>query len=87
MLRVLKPGGMILWHDFWINPFNTQTRGLRKAEIRALFPGCQFTFKRISLAAPLARWIAPHSWLACYLSERLRLFNTHYLVAMRLQSR
>lgn len=85
MLRVLKPGGMILWYDFWINPLNTQTRGLRKAEIRALFPGCQFAFKRITLAAPLARWFGPHSWLACYLLERLRLFNTHYLVAIRPQ--
>jgi SAM-dependent methyltransferase len=36
MLRVLrspdpgsgKPGGLILWYDFWLNPTNPQTRGL-----------------------------------------------------------
>lgn len=83
MRRVVRPAGLILWYDFWINPLNAQTRGLRKAEIRALFPGCQFAFRRITLAAPLARWCAPYSWLACYLLERLRLFNTHYLVAIR----
>jgi ubiquinone/menaquinone biosynthesis C-methylase UbiE len=87
MRRVLRPGGLILWYDFWTNPLNPQTRGLRKAEIRALFPGCQFVFQRITLAAPLARWFGPYSWLACYLLERLRLFNTHYLVAIRPQSR
>jgi len=24
-----KPGGMILWYDFWLNPTNPQTRGVR----------------------------------------------------------
>ncbi len=85
MRRVVRPGGLILWYDFWTNPLNPQTQGLRQAEIRALFPDCQFTFKRITLAAPLARWFGPYSWLVCYLLERLRVFNTHYLVAIRPQ--
>ena len=45
MLRVLrspdpasgKPGGMILWYDFWLNPTNPQTRGVRFL-LRSLFP-------------------------------------------------
>ncbi len=83
MRRVVRPNGLLLWYDFWTNPLNPQTRGVRKAEIRALFPACQFHFKRLTLASPLVRRLAPHSWLACHLLESLRLFNTHYLVAIR----
>jgi ubiquinone/menaquinone biosynthesis C-methylase UbiE len=32
MLRILKPSGMILSYDFWLNPTNPQTRGIRPAE-------------------------------------------------------
>ena len=83
MLRVLKPDGMILWYDFWLNPINPQARGIRPPEIRRLFPDCNFEFHRITLAPPVARLLAPYSWLICYLLERLRIFNTHYLVAIR----
>ena len=55
MCRVLRPGGLILWYDFWINPLNPQTRGVRPVEIRAMFPGCEYRFKRITLASPIAR--------------------------------
>lgn len=85
MRRIVKPNGLILWYDFWTNPLNPQTRGVRKTEIRALFPHCQFRFQRITLASPLARWLGPSSWLACYLLESLRAFNTHYLAAIRPQ--
>lgn len=83
ILRVLKPGGMLLWYDFWLNPTNPQTRGIRPKEIRRLFPGCQFSFRRITLAPPITQWLAPISWLLCSFLEKLRVFNTHYLVAIR----
>jgi hypothetical protein len=84
MLRVLrKPGGLILWYDFWTNPTNRQTRGIRPAEIRRLFPGCRYDFQRITLAPPIARRLVPHSWLLGVMLEQLSVFNTHYLVAIR----
>ncbi|MCI0664586.1 MAG: class I SAM-dependent methyltransferase, partial [Acidobacteria bacterium] len=83
MRRVLRPGGLILWYDFWLNPINPEARGISLAEIRRLFPGCRISFRRLSLAAPLARRLAPYSWLACYLLDRLRIFNTHYLAVIR----
>lgn len=89
MLRVLRqpaagrPGGLILWYDFWLNPANRQTRGLRPAEIRGLFPGCRCEFRRIILAPPLARRLAPRAWTLAVLLENLRIFNTHYLAAIR----
>lgn len=83
MLRVLKPNGPILWYDYWLNPTNPHAKGIRPPEIRALFPGSRFAFHRVTLAPPITRWLAPSSWLACYVLERLRIFNTHYLVAIR----
>lgn len=82
MLRVLKPGGLILWYDFWVNPTNPQTRGVRPAEIRRLFPDCRMQLERITLAPPIARKLAPISWLGCALLEKLKIFNTHYLAAI-----
>lgn len=83
MRRVLRPGGSILWYDFWINPANPRTRGIRPPELRRLFPGCQFDLKRITLAPPVARLLAPVSWELCRMLERLKLLNTHYLAAIR----
>jgi SAM-dependent methyltransferase len=83
MWRVLKPNGLILWYDYWLNPINPHAKGIRPAEVRALFPGSRFAFHRITLAPPVTRRLAPRSWLACLVLERLRIFNTHYLVAIR----
>jgi SAM-dependent methyltransferase len=87
MLRVLKkPFGVILWYDFWVNPTNPQTRGIRPSEIRSLFPGCRYRFHRVTLAPPLARRLVPIFWVAAELLEKIKLLNTHYLVAIRPES-
>ena len=83
MLRVLKPNGMILSYDFWLNPTNKQTRGLRLSELRASFPDCQVDYKKITLAPPIARRLVPISWLLSAFLEKTTIFNTHYLVAIR----
>ena len=83
MLRMLNLNGMILWYDFWLNPTNPQTRGVRPAEIRRLFPNCQYEFHRITLAPPIARRLVPLSWLFSAFLEKLNVFNTHYLVAIQ----
>jgi SAM-dependent methyltransferase len=83
MLRVLKPTGGILWYDFWWNPANPHTRGIRPAEVRALFPACTITFRRITLAPPIARRLVPVSWLLAGWLEKLTIFNSHYLALIR----
>lgn len=83
MLRVTQPQGVILWYDFWLNPTNPQTRGIRPTEIRLLFPDCQFHFERITLAPPITRKLAPIAWGPCLLLESLKIFNTHYLATIR----
>jgi SAM-dependent methyltransferase len=83
MLRTLKPHGVILWYDFWLNPTNPQTRGIRPKEIRECFPNCRVEFQRITLAPPIARRLVSLSWGLCLLLESLKVFNTHYLAAIR----
>lgn len=83
MLRVLKSTGLIIWYDFWLNPTNPQTRGIRPKEICSLFPNCQFQFHRITLAPPIARRLAPFSTTLCSILEDFKIFNSHYLVVIQ----
>jgi len=83
MRRVLKPEGVIIWYDFWLNPINKQTRGIRPEEVRALFPDCRVSLERITLAPPLARRLVPLTWSGALILEAARLLNTHYLAAIR----
>ena len=87
MLRVLKPDGLILWYDYWLNPINPDAQGIKPKEIRHLFPSCQFEFHRLTLAPPLTRVLAKYSWLICYLLEKIPLFCTNYLVAIKKSER
>ena len=82
MIRDLQPNGMILFYDFWLNPTNPQTRGIRLAEVQNLFPGRILEFHKITLAPPLARHIVPLSWGLALLMENLKIFNSHFLVAI-----
>ncbi|MGH9709923.1 MAG: class I SAM-dependent methyltransferase, partial [Candidatus Acidiferrales bacterium] len=56
ILRVMSPGGRLLWYDFaYDNPRNPDVRGIGRAEIRRLFPGCTMKLRRVTLAPPLGR--------------------------------
>lgn len=80
MLRVVKPNGLILWYDYHVNnPWNPDVRGVKKREIHKLFPNCRIDLRRITLAPPLVRFLAPYSWLACYLLTKIPFLCTHYL--------
>ncbi len=87
MLRVLKEDGCIIWYDFFVrDPRNMDVRGIRKGEITELFPGCQVTLRRVSVAIPLVRLIAPYSWALCHLLEKIKVLDTHYLGLIRKMS-
>jgi ubiquinone/menaquinone biosynthesis C-methylase UbiE len=80
MLRVLREDGLMLWYDYHVNnPSNPDVRGVKRREIYQLFPGCRIELQRLTLAPPLARLLAPYSWLACYVVEKVPLLCTHYL--------
>jgi SAM-dependent methyltransferase len=87
MVRVLKPTGLILWIDFFApNPKNQDVKGVAKSEIRGLFPDCDIRFRRVTLAPPLVRILAPRSWLLCSLLSAIRVLNTHYFAVIRRKS-
>jgi hypothetical protein len=81
---VLRPDGAILWYDLRVdNPRNPNVRGVRGAEIRALFPDFRLRLRRVTLAPPHARRLVPRSWLLAGLLERFVVLNTHYLGLLR----
>ena len=84
MCRVLKPDGLILWYDYHMNnPRNPDVKGVRLREIKALFPTCEIRLERITLAPPIARRLAPYSWLLCYLLSKIPWLCSHYIGVIR----
>ena len=81
--RVLRPGGALLWYDFWTNPRNRDVKPLGMKDIRRLFPGSQIDARRVTLAPPIARRLAGTSWLACALLDALPFLRTHWLALIR----
>ena len=78
MLRVLRPGGRILWYDCrYSNPANTAVRGIDRNNIRKLFPACSIQFAGTTLVPPLSRAIARRSWAIAAALESLRFTCTH----------
>ena len=87
MLRLLAPGGAIVWYDFRVNnPGNPDVRRVGAGEIRALFPGCRIRLKSATLAPPIARRVAPLSWHLCSLLAAIPVARTHYLAIIRPRS-
>ncbi len=83
MVRVLKPDGLIISYDFWPdNPRNSEVRGLKLAELKELFPGSRFEIRKIVLAPPIARRVAPVSSLVAQLMECFPWICTHYMVGI-----
>ena len=84
MLRVLKPGGVVLWYDFrYNNPRNPMVKGIEADEIRALFPDCRVDLERVTLAPPVARAVVPLSFIAALLLQKIPFLRTHYLGIIR----
>lgn len=83
MVRVLsKPAGRIVWYDFWTNPLNRQTRGIRLGELRNLFPGWRVDHRRVTLVPQLGRMLARRAWWLAESLCRLRVLNTHHLAVL-----
>jgi SAM-dependent methyltransferase len=81
-LRVLRPGGAIVWYDFVWNPLNRDTRGVPLRDLRALYPGCAIDARRLTLAPPLARPLARVSPLLCRIAEGPPFLRTHLMAAI-----
>jgi len=88
MLRVLRPSGVLLWYDFFVdNPRNADVRAVRRRDLEKLFPSCAMDLRRTTLAPPLARWIAPRSWVAGTVLSIFPFLCTHYAGTIRRSGR
>lgn len=57
MWELTRPGGLVLWYDFTFdNPRNPDVKGVKPAEVTALFPEARnIHFSRVTLAPPIGR--------------------------------
>ncbi len=79
MIRVCRPSGVVISYDFITNPTNVHTRGVGRNEIRRLFPDCKVRTHRLTLAPPIARWIAPRSRRMAALLGAFPPLQTHLM--------
>lgn len=83
-IRVLKPGGAVLWYDFrYDNPRNPHVRGMSRRSLRSLFLGFGCTLRTVTLLPPLARRLGSATPLLYPALVRLPLLRTHYLALLR----
>lgn len=81
--RVLAPGGALLWYDFAINnPRNPHVRRVGRNELRRLFRQLRGEVKSVTLAPPLARFMAPKSWSLATILATIPLLHTHLLAVL-----
>lgn len=83
MWRVLCPGGAVLWYDFRVQGRNAAVRAIYPREVRALFPEGAFTGRRVTLAPPIARRLAPLSRWGCEILAHVPWLLTHDLFLVR----
>ncbi len=80
---LVKPGGGILWYDFaFNNPNNKDVLRVTRKELQALFPEAAADIRRITLAPPIARRIAPMGRLPYALATSLPFLRTHLVAWM-----
>jgi SAM-dependent methyltransferase len=83
IVRVLAPGGALLWYDFaYNNPRNRNVRGIGRGEIKSLFPALRGKIRTVTLAPPLTRLIAPRWWGLASFLEAIPLLRTHLIAVL-----
>src|SRR3989442_2237864 len=83
-LGALKRRGLLVCSNCHVaSPQQPDVKAIGKNEITDLSPGCPIALERVMLAPPIARLVAPRSWLLCTLLETIPLLRTHYLGAIR----
>lgn len=82
--RVLAPGGALLWYDFRCNnPRNPNVRRVTRKELKELFPALSGEIRSITLAMPLLRSVAPHSWVLAQVLSAVPFLRTHLIALLR----
>jgi ubiquinone/menaquinone biosynthesis C-methylase UbiE len=81
--RVLAPNGALLWYDFaYDNPRNAHVRGIKRNEIRQLFPVLSGHIRSVTLFPPLARLLTPKFPRLAQFLERIPLLRSHLIAVL-----
>lgn len=84
IVRVLAPGGALLWYDFaFNNPRNPNVRKVDRRELRQLFPQLSGDVQTLTLAPPLARIVAPVSRPLANVLAAVPFLQTHLLAVLK----
>lgn len=83
LYNILKPGGTLIWYDFFYdNPYNKNVKGMNKKIIKELFPICSLNFKKITLAPPISRFFSNSSITFHSFLHSITFLRTHYFVTI-----
>lgn len=83
VVRVLADGGALVYYDLArANPLNRNVSAISEAELRGLFSRLGGEVRRVTLAPPLARAVAPRSWPLATLLQAIRPLRTHLLAVL-----
>jgi ubiquinone/menaquinone biosynthesis C-methylase UbiE len=88
IIRVLAPGGALLWYDFrFNNPRNPNVRKVTSEELKELFPTLSGEIESVTLAMPLLRLVAPRSWMLAQVLSAVPFLRTHLIALLRKPAR
>jgi SAM-dependent methyltransferase len=77
---LVRPGGGVLWYDFaYDNPRNPDVRKVTLRDLARLFPEAKLDVRRLTLAPPIARRLAPLSPLLYRCASAMPFLRTHLI--------
>ena len=87
MLRVLRPGGLILWWDIRKVRPTRDIVPISMSEIRSIFPGCSIKARPAALGWKAVHLVAPRSRTAALVLQRLPFLCSHWAAAIKVEPR
>jgi ubiquinone/menaquinone biosynthesis C-methylase UbiE len=83
MLRVLRPGGRVLWYDAHRARHTKDFQPVLRSELRRLFSGCGMTARSATLQWSLMEHVAPRSRFAVQVLQRIPALCSHTVAVIR----
>ncbi len=84
IVRVLRPGGGLLWYDFrYDSPANRSVRGVTERRVRHLFPKLEGRLHSVTVLPPVARRLGPLTPVAYPALAKVPPFRSHLMGLLR----
>lgn len=84
IVRVLTPGGSLLWYDFrYDNPANRNVRGVSERRVRELFPQLAGPLRTLTVMPPIVRRLGPIAPAAYPVLAMLPPMHSHVIGLLR----